>query len=188
MGILKENLKGDIRLQKGNIILFEPDEMQYETLKTMITEKSSFEGTLEDEASVDISVFKNILRNLTNIGDEVDEYTDEEIADFESLGNHNLKCIVHEIKKMVQEVGDSILMDMEMEISAFKSLINTVNKADSLEGFKGEFDKLMKKRKMDITFDELIQYSDKPDELREKLTKSNDKPNKTKKVTNSKKK
>ena len=80
MGVLKNNQKKEIRFQKDDVILYEPNKAQLDELKIIITENTNIDlenGEAVSELSYDI--VRYIFKFLTSIGDEVDDLDDEEL-------------------------------------------------------------------------------------------------------------
>ena len=78
MGVLKNNQKKEIRFQKDDVILYEPNKAQLDELKVIITENTNIDlenGEAVSELSYDI--IRYIFKFLTSIGDEVDYLDDE---------------------------------------------------------------------------------------------------------------
>ena len=110
MGILKNNQKKEIRFQKDDVILYEPNKAQLDELKIIITENTNIDlenGEAVSELSYDI--VRYIFKFLTSIGDEVDDLDDEELEECIENGNNKISSLMVEIENMIREICDKLI-------------------------------------------------------------------------------
>ena len=117
MGILKNNQKKEIRFQKDDVILYEPNKAQLDELKVIITENTNIDlenGEAVSELSYDI--IRYIFKFLTSIGDEVDDLNDEELEECIENGNNKISSLMIEIENMIREICDKLINSYIREI------------------------------------------------------------------------
>ena len=117
MGILKNNQKKEIRFQKDDVILYEPNKAQLDELKVIITENTNIDlenGEAVSELSYDI--IRYIFKFLTSIGDEVDDLDDEELEECIENGNNKISSLMIEIENMIREICDKLINSYIREI------------------------------------------------------------------------
>ena len=117
MGILKNNQKKEIRFQKDDVILYEPNKAQLDELKVIITENTNIDlenGEAVSELSYDI--VRYIFKFLTSIGDEVDDLDDEELEQCIENGNNKISSLMIEIENMIREICDKLINSYIREI------------------------------------------------------------------------
>ena len=117
MGILKNNQKNEIRFQKDDVILYEPNKAQLDELKIIITENTNIDlenGEAVSELSYDI--VRYIFKFLTSIGDEVEDLDDEELEECIENGNNKISSLMIEIENMMREICDKLINGYMREI------------------------------------------------------------------------
>lgn len=169
MDFLKSNQKHDIRLNLGDIVLYEPTDIQTLDIKEMLLKQQI--DMDKEEAEVDYSVVRYIIKECCLDGSFIDEYTDEQLVDSFANGNKNIKTLEKEIISIIEEVYQLIYDDNERALKMFNDMLNILNTSNDINKMKTKFNKLSKKYKWDITFDDLITNSEKLQELQNKLNK-----------------
>lgn len=180
MGILKSNQKKDIRFEKGDFKIYEPTDYQREQIIEMLKNQNL---TIEDNAvkgEVDFKFVKYILRECTSIANEVDEYTDKELSSLLDNGNRNVKLFMTEIKKLIDELIEDLLFVQEEELKIIVKMLNILNTNTTKDEIEKKFNNLMKRNKLNITLQDVVNNSDNPEKLQD-LIKTSKKKNNTKK-------
>ena len=156
MGILKNNQKKEIRFQKDDVILYEPNKAQLDELKVIITENTNIDlenGEAVSELSYDI--VRYIFKFLTSIGDEVDDLDDEELEQCIENGNNKISSLMIEIENMIREICDKLINSYIREIRNINEKFKILELNGELEGVKSEFNTMAKKNNLNVTFDDL---------------------------------
>ena len=156
MGILKNNQKKEIRFQKDDVILYEPNKAQLDELKVIITENTNIDlenGEAVSELSYDI--IRYIFKFLTSIGDEVDDLDDEELEECIENGNNKISSLMIEIENMIREICDKLINSYIREIRNINEKFKILELNGELEGVKSEFNTMAKKNNLNVTFDYL---------------------------------
>lgn len=165
MNFLESNQKQNVRFKSGNVVLFEPnDEQRKEIEKLLLNQNIDMN---KEKADVDYSIIRYILRNCCENGAFIDEYTDEEIINKINSGNRVLKKLEQEAILITEEVLEDTYFNTERDLKGIDSLLNLFNRNDSIEKLKSKFDKLSKKHKWNLTFDDLIKTSNKNNKIKE---------------------
>ena len=147
MGILKNNQKKEIRFQKDDVILYEPNKAQLDELKVIITENTNIDlenGEAVSELSYDI--VRYIFKFLTSIGDEVDDLDDEELEQCIENGNNKISSLMIEIENMIREICDKLINSYIREIRNINEKFKVLELNGELESVKSEFNKMAKKK------------------------------------------
>ena len=155
MGILKNNQKKEIRFQKDDVILYEPNKAQLDELKTIIIENTNIElenGEAVSELSYDI--IRYIFKFLTSIGDEVDDLDDEELEECIENGNNKISSLMIEIENMIREICDKLINSYIREIRNINEKFKILELNGELENVKSEFNTMAKKNNLNVTFDD----------------------------------
>ena len=156
MGILKNNQKKEIRFQKDDVILYEPNKAQLDELKVIITENTNIDlenGEAVSELSYDI--IRYIFKFLTSIGDEVDDLDDEELEECIENGNNKISSLMIEIENMIREICDKLINSYIREIRNINEKFKVLELNGELESVKSEFNTMAKKNNLNVTFDDL---------------------------------
>lgn len=171
MGILKNNQKKEIRFQKDDVILYEPNKAQLDELKVIITENTNIDlenGEAVSELSYDI--VRYIFKFLTSIGDEVDDLDDEELEQCIENGNNKISSLMIEIENMIREICDKLINSYIREIRNINERFKILELNGELENVKSEFNTMAKKNNLNVTFDDLAKQVEEKKRL-EKETK-----------------
>ena len=172
MGILKNNQKKEIRFQKDDVILYEPNKAQLDELKIIITENTNIDlenGEAVSELSYDI--VRYIFKFLTSIGDEVDDLDDEELEECIENGNNKISSLMVEIENMIREICDKLINSYMREIRNINEKFRILELNGELENVKSEFNTMAKKNNINVTFDDLAKQVEEKKRLEKEAKK-----------------
>lgn len=172
MGILKNNQKKEIRFQKDDVILYEPNKAQLDELKVIITENTNIDlenGEAVSELSYDI--VRYIFKFLTSIGDEVDDLDDEELEECIENGNNKISSLMIEIENMIREICDKLINSYIREIRNINEKFKVLELNGELESVKSEFNTMAKKNNLNVTFDDLAKQVEEKKRLEKEAKK-----------------
>ena len=172
MGILKNNQKKEIRFQKDDVILYEPNKAQLDELKVIITENTNIDlenGEAVSELSYDI--VRYIFKFLTSIGDEVDDLDDEELEQCIENGNNKISSLMIEIENMIREICDKLINSYIREIRNINEKFKVLELNGELESVKSEFNTMAKKNNLNVTFDDLAKQVEEKKQLEKEAKK-----------------
>ena len=172
MGILKNNQKKEIRFQKDDVILYEPNKAQLDELKVIITENTNIDlenGEAVSELSYDI--IRYIFKFLTSIGDEVDDLNDEELEECIENGNNKISSLMIEIENMIREICDKLINSYIREIRNINEKFKVLELNGELESVKSEFNTMAKKNNLNVTFDDLAKQVEEKKRLEKEAKK-----------------
>ena len=172
MGILKNNQKKEIRFQKDDVILYEPNKAQLDELKVIITENTNIDlenGEAISELSYDI--IRYIFKFLTSIGDEVDDLDDEELEECIENGNNKISSLMIEIENMIREICDKLINSYIREIRNINEKFKILELNGELESVKSEFNTMAKKNNLNVTFDDLAKQVEEKKQLEKEAKK-----------------
>ena len=172
MGVLKNNQKKEIRFQKDDVILYEPNKAQLDELKVIITENTNIDlenGEAVSELSYDI--IRYIFKFLTSIGDEVDDLDDEELEECIENGNNKISSLMIEIENMIREICDKLINSYIREIRNINEKFKILELNGELEGVKSEFNTMAKKNNLNVTFDDLAKQVEEKKRLEKEAKK-----------------
>ena len=172
MGILKNNQKKEIRFQKDDVILYEPNKAQLDELKVIITENTNIDienGEAVSELSYDI--VRYIFKFLTSIGDEVDDLNDEELEECIENGNNKISSLMIEIENMIREICDKLINSYIREIRNINEKFKVLELNGELESVKSEFNTMAKKNNLNVTFDDLAKQVEEKKRLEKEAKK-----------------
>ena len=172
MGVLKNNQKKEIRFQKDDVILYEPNKAQLDELKVIITENTNIDlenGEAVSELSYDI--VRYIFKFLTSIGDEVDDLDDEELEQCIENGNNKISSLMIEIENMIREICDKLINSYIREIRNINEKFKILELNGELENVKSEFNTMAKKNNLNVTFDDLAKQVEEKKRLEKEAKK-----------------
>jgi hypothetical protein len=170
MGILDKHQKSDIRYKNKDLTFFEPTEEQLQEVREIIKKNITLQKELKISQELDVKSIRLIIRELTNIGAEIDEYSDEELLEKLNNGDRILKLLLREVEKFVNEVLDDILEEQIEQAKSVNTLINIANSNQDVKTLEIKINKFFKKNKMDMKFEDFMNMKDNP-QIMENLTK-----------------
>ena len=137
MGILKNNQKKEIRFQKDDVILYEPNKAQLDELKVIITENTNIDlENGEAVSELSYNIVRYIFKFLTSIGDEVDDLDDEELEECIENGNNKISSLMVEIENMIREICDKLINSYMREIRNINEKFKILELNGELENVK----------------------------------------------------
>ena len=176
MGLLDKHEKKEIRYKNGDFVFYSPNEIQMNEIKQILSDTLSVDDKLNMNGELTSREIRYITRELTNIGSEVDELSDEELLNKLNNGDRQLVLLFREIERFIYEFVEDMAYEQEQSIKFINSYINIINSNISVDKTKEKINKLLKKNKINATVDELAQIKDNPDkiiELTNKINKQN---------------
>lgn len=172
MGILKNNQKKEIRFQKDDVILYEPNKAQLDELKVIITENTNIDlENGEAVSELSYNIVRYIFKFLTSIGDEVDDLDDEELEECIENGNNKISSLMIEIENMIREICDKLINSYIREIRNINEKFKILELNGELENVKSEFNTMAKKNNLNVTFDDLAKQVEEKKRLEKEVKK-----------------
>lgn len=172
MGILKNNQKKEIRFQKDDVILYEPNKAQLDELKVIITENTNIDlENGEAVSELSYNIVRYIFKFLTSIGDEVDDLDDEELEQCIENGNNKISSLMIEIENMIREICDKLINSYIREIRSINEKFKILELNGELENVKSEFNTMAKKNNLNVTFDDLAKQVEEKKQLEKEAKK-----------------
>jgi len=173
MGILDKHQKSNIRFSNKDLTFFEPTEEQMIEVKDIIQKSIPIQQEININQELDMKIIRFIIRELSNVGHEVDNYNDEELKEKLDNGDRVLKLLVREITKFVNEILDDILEEQIENIKAFNTLMNISNSKQDINTLENKINKFFKKHKIDMKFEDFINMQNNPEKIQELTNKLN---------------
>ena len=171
MGLLKENQKKEVRYDGKIFKLYEPDDEQRESLSEIIIDNSKIVGD-ELQGVYNLNVIRFVLREISNLGVEVDEYNDEELEKLLENGNRDVELLIRSVVELLEEISEDIMYSTVKNIKMMNDMLNVINVDGDMTKLKNKWNKLNKKYKMGMTFEELMGNINKKEELKNKLNET----------------
>lgn len=170
MGLLKNNTKKEVRFKNKVFTLLEPNAIQKEEIVKIISNQSKvYEDKIEIEA--DLTLFRYFFKEMTNIGGEVDEYTDEELSDMLDNANKELKDLIRALTDLIEEIGEDLMYLQIAEIKKLSGIFDMMDTKDDIAKLKKKYNKIAKKYKLNMDFDELFNGLQNPKSNKEIIGK-----------------
>lgn len=173
MGILDKHQKTGIRFKNKDLIFFEPTDEQLVEIKDIIQKSIPIGEEIKINQELDIDSVRFIIRELTNIGHEIDEFSDEELKEKLDNGDRVLKLLIKEITKFINEILDDILEEQIENVKAFSTLINIANSKQDVKTLEVKINKFFKKQKINMKFEDFVNIQNNPEKVQELLNKLN---------------
>ncbi|MGL5328932.1 MAG: hypothetical protein ACRDD7_06665 [Peptostreptococcaceae bacterium] len=169
MGLLREELKKQNRAIYGKYIINQPNDEQYNIIKEMFSRNATIDGGLSVNGTIDEEMLRYMFKNLTNVGEEIDEISNDELYHLIKNGTRDFKRTIKELKEVVIEIIEDIQDEQYNAINILNSYSSVLNASTEMESVKKKMNKLLKKQGLNINFDELIEASKNPEQIQEIL-------------------
>lgn len=180
MGILQNHIRkeeNNIRWQEGDLILYKPSEIQLEEINKIIAEATNVDVEKgEATANYGEIIIMYLLRELTNLGVEVDEYTYEELTN-----KFDINPLLQAITELIEELINKMVENQIKEIKMINSMLRIMEMNLSAEETQQRFNKLLKKQNINLTIQDIVEYKDNPEKITELINQSKIKNNKKRK-------
>ncbi|WP_195515672.1 hypothetical protein [Paraclostridium bifermentans] len=170
--LLKKHQKKEIRHESKDFKLYEPTDYQREELMNIITENSKIEND-ELVAELGLKSIRYVIRELTNIGGEIDEILDKELESLLDNGDRELQLLMREIELLLHEIAEDVLCQTTRSMRYMNDFINTMDVNGDSEKLKKKWNKFNKKYKLNVSWEDLINNAEKREELENKLKEFN---------------
>ena len=166
--LLKKHQKKEIRHESKDFKLYEPTDYQREELMNIITENSKIEND-ELVAELGLKSIRYTIKELTNVGNEIDELADKELESLLDRGDRELQLLVREIELLLHEVTEDVIYQTTRNVKVMNDIINALDTNGDVDKLRKKWDKFNKKYKMNISWEDLINNANKREELENKL-------------------
>lgn len=167
---LKDYKKSEYRFQKGEVFLREPNKIEKQELMNVIFENQKLvinENVVEEE--IGATLLRYVLKMFTNFSEEIDNLSDEEIGDVLDNPSRELELLIDNIQLLIEECVEDIGRNVEKQYRKVNELLNVFDMNGNYEAMKTKWNKLNKKYKLKMDFDELISNQEKQQELIKQL-------------------
>lgn len=166
--LLKKHQKKEIRHESKDFKLYEPTDYQREELMNIITENSKIEND-ELVAELGLKSIRYTIKELTNVGNEIDELADKELESLLDRGDRELQLLMREIELLLHEVTEDVIYQTTRNVKVMNDIINALDTNGDVDKLRKKWDKFNKKYKMNISWEDLINNANKREELENKL-------------------
>ena len=170
--LLKKHQKREFRYESKDFKLYEPTPYQRDELASIIIENSKIEND-ELVGELGLKAIRYSIRELTNIGSEIDEIEDRELESLLDNGDRELQLLMREIELLLHEIAEDILCQTTRSMRYMNDFINTMDANGDSEKLKKKWNKFNKKYKLNVSWEDLINNSNKREELENKLKEFN---------------
>lgn len=172
MGLLDKHIKKEIRYSSKDFTLYEPSQFQREELTKIVMDNSKIEGdNLTAEYGIDM--IRYILKEITNIGEEVNELTNDELEKLIDNGDRDIELLIREITILLEEISDDSIYILSKQVKMMNDLLNTLDANGDVDKLKNKFNKFTKKYKLKMTWEDLMDNKEEQQRLLKELNKQN---------------
>lgn len=180
MGILQNHIRkeeNNIRWQEGDLILYKPSEIQLEEINKIIAEATNVDIEKgEATANYGEVIIMYLLRELSSIGIEIDEYTYEELT-----SKFDINPLLQAVTELIEDLINEMIENQIKEIKMINSMLRIMEMNLSAEETQQRFNKLLKKQGVNLTVEQMVEYKDNPEKITELINQSKIKNNKKRK-------
>ena len=123
---IKNHVKSKIRWEKEDLKILNPSKKQELELLELI-KNSKLEVEEENvNAVVGMNAIRYCFENLTNVGEEIKEMSDEEIEESINNGDMVLTEMFYEVVALIQEMIKSLILDAKQKVKDAQNLIEAI--------------------------------------------------------------
>lgn len=180
MGILSNYVRkeeSNIYWEKGDLKLFKPTDIELEEINKIITEATQIDIEKgEAVANYGEDIIMYIIKNMTSIGAEADDYTYKELT-----SKFDIDSLLEAITNFMEELTNNIIDNKLKEMKDINSMLKIMEMNLSSEEISNRFNKLLKKQGVNLTVEQMVEYKDNPEKIAELINQSKIKNNKKRK-------
>lgn len=166
--LLKKHQKKEFRYESKDFKLYELTDYQRNELESMVAESSKIENE-KLTGEVSLKSIRYIIRELTNVGSEIDGISDSELESLLDNGDRELQLLMREIEILLHEVAEDVLHQTARNIKLMNDMLNTLDTDGDIEKLSKKWNKFNKKYKLNVSWEDLISNSNQREELEDKL-------------------
>lgn len=163
--LLKQHQKADIRFQEGDFVFYEPTKEQLAKIKALVQQKVQLTEDINIEGEIAFESVRFIIRELTNIGDEIDNYTDVELQKLLDNGDKQIQLLLKNITELINEITDDIFDDYIQQVKIVKNYLKIIKNHTDVEQIKNEINKLFQYNNINLTVDDLSKIESKDKQI-----------------------
>lgn len=168
--LLKQHQKNEVRYKSKSFTLYNPTEFQREELTQIVMDNSKIEDD-KLTAEYGISMIRYIFKELTNVGAEVDELSDEELGSLLDNSDRELELLIREFTALLEEISEDVVYSITKQVKMMSDMINTLDVNGDTEKLGKKWDKFSKKYKLNMSWQDLMSNTEKQQELLKELSK-----------------
>lgn len=147
MGILKKHQQGEIRYQDEDLIIYEPTKNIKDEIKSIIGENAKLEENQDGvNVQVGIKTIRFLIKELTSIGEEVNDYSDEELENILDGADFKLNKLIRELIKILEEISEEVVDSYISQIKSAKNLIEMYETEKEMNRLNKKIEKLKPKK------------------------------------------
>lgn len=184
-----DNKKTSARYECKYFTIYEPTQEQEDYLKGIFTNKIGLSE--ESEVEVGYDLISYAINELTNLGDDLKTLSKEEFADVLENGNENIQILMRELKNLFGFITKKVMWELEDNMETTLRAIELYNIALTKTNVERKMVKFFNKMGIDVgegEVMELVQDTEKLNELLKQKPKTPIKPTKPKRKVTKKKK
>lgn len=158
MSLLKKHVKSKIRWEQSDLKVFNPTNEQMISIKDIIKKNSNVDltnGEVKSEYSLEI--VRYLIKELTNIGNEIDEVSDDELEFILDNGDRDLVLLVKELIKILKEITEDIIDEQLFQLDYFNRIATAIKLGKGIDDMKENYNNVFKDLGSDLTFDDLLE-------------------------------
>lgn len=129
-GLLKSNQLSVIKRTIGDFIIYNvKTEEQINVLTKLLEEQSELvkNGNAENvKIDLGLNMIKDLLRHFTNISDELDEISDDELQQLINNGNGDLKDTIYEVMNILNDFTKDYYKNLQLNLSMMDSRLESL--------------------------------------------------------------
>lgn len=151
-GLLERNQLSLIRKQIGDFIIYNVKTQEQRMMLSKVVDDSNIEileenGQDKIKGNVELNVIRMLIKNFTNIADEIDDYSDEQLQELIDNGNGDLKDTIFEVNDLYVDFikehfktlkSNLSVFDVNLESLELNLMLEEMKKKVGLEGVSNE--------------------------------------------------
>ena len=163
-GLIKKHIQGKIRCKIDDIEVYNPTIEQKEEIRKILNQYTKVDSQLTIKGEIDLTIIKYLIKELTNIGKEVDSYSDKDLNNAFVNGDRVLKTLERQLVSIIEEV-------MEETQHEVHNMLIQMEKALELNESHHKMNQILKKMGVS-SIQELSEISKNPEEFKKVINKA----------------
>ena len=182
MTFFNEHLKEEVRFKCNHFTFMNPTVEQEAYIRDIMQNSMRTTDGSEDidiEGTFDYDLIKWIIKELSNVGDGIDELSAEDFNTLIDRGDTTVEELMYQVEILLSEIGTKITREQSRMIDTVEKYIELLDVGNKVDNVKTKIVKVFQKKGINLSSEECLALLSDPQKLTEALEEA-DRKNKTK--------
>ena len=183
MGFFTEHIKQETRFKCKYFTFMNPTDEQEAYIRDIMQNSMKTTDETEDidiEGTFDYDLIKWIIKELSNVGEGVDDLSAEDFNTLIDKGDIVVEELMYQVELLLSEIGTKITREQSRMIDTVEKYIELLDVGNKVDNVKSKVVEVFQKKGINLSSEECLALLSDPQKLTEALEEA-DRNNKNKK-------